>query len=643
MVQKKNSMSQWEKLLELPDWKIKQCARWLNKHQYYALEHLAVKEEFILKVFKSTVVQLFLLKRSQLFRKKIIFMPEFQVKNKWKTFLDKLNTLENPNILGTQLLQMLLQDLILKEKACQPFWTPAYKELSEKLLLPTVTDSVALGLNSLNNWLQNPVEKLPYLTIQSSKLVNKNYLKTSYPFSMCSHVNKWEKGVMQAEKLKTLIIQIYPTTIQKNKLDEFIDTSRFVYNKAVALSKKIKVNFITMRDQLVTLDTKKNIEEYKEFDKILEVLYAEKKEKFINLKNTTIENEKETKKIKLEIELLNNKIKIKNQERRDLMKKYASEKNESILPFELNTPKDIRSNAVKKCVDAYTTGFSNLKNGNIKYFNLKFKKKTEKIQSIELSKKNIHIQDGKIKILPTIFKEECYLKVSKKNQKQIKDLIINSNIDLVRNVYGYYLHIPVSDKNTNIENTANNIAGIDLGIRTFATVHTNNLSNSETSITEYKHTDLINKLNLKKNIIKTFKRIRKKQIDKIDKKKNNITDRIHWGFINDVLSKNDIVYIGDIKSHNIVKDSNNKRLNQDFNDLKFYQLKMRLIYKAKICNKQVYYINESYTTKTCSACGIIDDTIGSKKIYECKHCKTNVGRDHTGAKNIKMKGLMCNA
>jgi transposase len=76
---------------------------------------------------------------------------------------------------------------------------------------------------------------------------------------------------MQAEKLKTLIIQIYPTTIQKNKIDEFIDTSRFVYNKAVALSKKIKVNFITMRDQLVTLDTKKNIEEYKEFDKILEV------------------------------------------------------------------------------------------------------------------------------------------------------------------------------------------------------------------------------------------------------------------------------------------------------------------------------------------------------------------------------------
>lgn len=104
----------------------------------------------------------------------------------------------------------------------------------------------------------------------------------------------------------------------------------------------------------------------------------------------------------------------KYKELRDNMKTFELVKNSGIKDFELDTPKDIRSNAVNRCCDAYKTGFSNLKNGNIKFFNLKYKKKTHPKQTIELTPKNITLKDKKIKILSTKFGEECILKTKLK-------------------------------------------------------------------------------------------------------------------------------------------------------------------------------------------------------------------------------------
>lgn len=68
-------------------------------------------------------------------------------------------------------------------------------------------------------------------------------------------------------------------------------------------------------------------------------------------------------------------IKAKYKKLRQDMKLFKPVKNNEIKDFELSTPKDIKACAVKRCCDAYTSGFSNLRNGNIKFFNLKYKKK----------------------------------------------------------------------------------------------------------------------------------------------------------------------------------------------------------------------------------------------------------------------------
>lgn len=198
----------------------------------------------------------------------------------------------------------------------------------------------------------------------------------------------------------------------------------------------------------------------------------------------------------------------------------------------------------------------------------------------------------------------------------------------------YYINVPYS---TEIKDKTKpiNYCGIDPGIRTFMSCYGNN------GKTEYKHNKiLIDKLNKEIYYLKN-KRInnKRKSLSKREFKKENLMNEIHWKTINSIIERNDVIFYGDIKSHNIVKGGKNKKLNQDFNDMKFYQFKQRLLYKASINQKLVVLINEAYTTKTCSFCGKINEP-KSSEIYKCSGCNKKVGRDENASKNILLKGLM---
>lgn len=96
---------------------------------------------------------------------------------------------------------------------------------------------------------------------------------------------------------------------------------------------------------------------------------------------------------------------------------------------------------------------------------------------------------------------------------------------------------------------------IDPGVRTFLTSFGNN------GVVEYKQNkDLLQKLNKKIDLLRSY-RTKKRYKYKIEERKENIINEIHWKSINDILKRNDYVFFGDIKSHDIVKKSKNKFLN----------------------------------------------------------------------------------
>ena len=550
----------------------KLLGRWLTLRKSQVIKHLPDKEELIEKIFKQCVIICLMMKRSKHSRKKIFSMLGFPLKNKWETFLDNLNTSEDQNTLTIQLFKILVRELILKGKEFQPFWTPVFKELSEKLSSHTEIDSVGLDSTSSIFSSRNLEEKSQSLKITKLQQARLNSQKTCYPLFTSTLVDKWEREATQIKKkeLRCIKIKIYPTKIQKKLIDELFDVTRYIYNKANKLVKDKQFKwkpFYPLRDYLVTQNSRKGL--------------------------TT------PRKV-----------------------------------FELVASDSTRQCAVKNLCDAYKTATANLKAGNIRFFDVSYKKKNAPRQCFELGSRDLNMVPQGFKIYPDRWNENSILKISKKNQIKYGKYQVNHNCDLLRQKGLYYIAFVIPQV-THENKTFRRACGVDLGVRTLASSYGTN------GIVEYEgNMDLLKKFNKKIDHLKNLRRTRKKALNKIEKKKIDFTDNLHWSLIKALLDENDVIFIGDIKSHNMTKNGKNKTLNRAFNDLKFYVFKTRLLYKALTRGKKVFMIPEHYTTQCCSTCGNLWKTIGSSKIYSCKKCNLVCDRDTNSAKNIFMKGVI---
>jgi putative transposase len=228
--------------------------------------------------------------------------------------------------------------------------------------------------------------------------------------------------------------------------------------------------------------------------------------------------------------------------------------------------------------------------------------------------------------------------MGKKTIKKHRNLVIEHDCRLVKqkNVFWVIIPIPVeiTEKKPPI-----NYCGIDPGVKTFMTSFGNN------GCIEYKYNEkTLQKLNKKISYLTdrrrpNRKRVTKKKINRIETRKANLVDELHWKTINRLLKMNDFIFYGDIKSHDIVKNGKNRTLNTDMNNLKFYKFKQRLLFKSIERGKKVYEVKEHYTTQTCSFCGSMYKP-GLSRVYHCRNCEKNIGRDVNAAKNILMKGII---
>jgi transposase len=438
--------------------------------------------------------------------------------------------------------------------------------------------------------------------------------------------------------LKTLAVKLKPTSQQRKKLDEWLNTSRYVYNKTVqCIRGGDSVNFYNLRDKLVTADTKKHNAEYIELEQLKETKRTLQKEwNVLNVAHVKKEYQDEITKINTQIEQCKRNLET-------VKKTLKAEKNKNIQEWELETPKDIRAAAVDDVCKAHKTALANLKAGNIKHFNINYKRKTNARQCMLLPKSAIKNKEGELTIYKQVLKgSNSKFSMGKRTKKKYKDLVIQHDCRIVKhkNVYWLFIPIPLEIKPAEAPTEATvRYCGVDPGIRTLFT------SFERDGCTEYNYKEnLIRKLDEKIRYMKSVRcnkrrRVHKRKINKIETRKSNLINELHWKSINHLLKSNDVIFFGDIKSHSIVKGGKNRTLNRDMNNIKFYQLKQRLQHKATERCKKLYFIREEYTTKTCSFCGAYNDPKASKE-YSCSACKIIVGRDVNAAKNILMKGIM---
>ena len=399
---------------------------------------------------------------------------------------------------------------------------------------------------------------------------------------------------------------------------------------------------MSLRDKLVTANTKKTNPAYKEISNRIKELMKEKKE--LETIHNAFYVSKQTPKMKLgELQKLKTDmitIQEKLERERKKLRELSSEKNSVVQEWELETPKEVRAGAVDDVCSAYKSGMSNLKAGNIRHFRLGFRKRKSNYKSVVIPKNFLKNKSGIIHLAPMFFNDDCKFKMGKKTKKKHGDLVINHDCRISKKMDEYWLLVPLpmvcQEKKLPV-----NYCGVDPGVRTFMTSFGNN------GCMEYEYnTRMIQKLDTKLAKCKDKKynkpnRIYKSKLVKLERRKENLINELHWKTINHLVTHNDFIFYGDIKSHDIVKDGKNRTLNRGMNNLKFYKFKERLLHKAKEHGKNVIMVHEANTTKTCSFCGQMNN-VGTSKVYSCSSCNRKVGRDVNAAKNILMKGIIVN-
>ncbi len=180
------------------------------------------------------------------------FMLESLVQNKRKISKDKSNFC-NKNIHHTLSLPILEVESILKEEDLIPFWTNCSMEMSKRLPLPLLTDSVDLDLNSSKSYSNGLVQQFQLPKTNNIELLNKNLPKICYLL-----LQSLRHGTMEQESIQYCRkIKIYPSRRQKKLFAKYFGITRYIYNKCVNYNeKKIgRISRIPLRNNIMGKDS----------------------------------------------------------------------------------------------------------------------------------------------------------------------------------------------------------------------------------------------------------------------------------------------------------------------------------------------------------------------------------------------------
>ncbi|MEY2916743.1 MAG: Heterosigma akashiwo virus 01 [Bacteroidota bacterium] len=541
----------------------------------------------------------FLVRKELTLREKKSLIVESAPKSKLMTLKDK-KILSDPVTLTMNWYKILGAELTLREKDCKVFWNKQCAENSKKLWFPTEIGCADSPLNLSNGSLPKTIQNSWFSIKQSINLEAKNL-----PLFKYSPVEKWEN-----EGIRTLKIKLLPTQKQKQVLEKWSNTSRYVYNKCLAKIKedpslnsstgykKLNKECITKKDNNIIKDGVKH-----NFDKF-------------------------------------------------------------IYDWELETPKDIRNGGLRDIKKAYKTAFSNLKAGNINHFGLEFrKKKNMNEQSMKVPASAIKIAKSINKIKGFTFYTEYLPSMIKVDKRSLKNIKIDKLIALERLTHDtrlkrenneWFLCISydvTGEETTMVEKTC----ALDPGTRKFQVIYSEdkvisistkectNLGKGKCTCKE-KCTSKIKKIYATLDKFKSLrdnKKIKQRTYDKkrcrTQAKLNRLVDEMHFKTISYLTKNYTSILLPSFETQEMVgKKSLHRTTKRDMMNFAFYKFKQRLIHKCallKHCN--VTIVNEAYTSQTCGYCGNLKKT--SAEVIQCDSCHKIFDRDVNGSRNIYIK------
>jgi len=290
-------------------------------------------------------------------------------------------------------------------------------------------------------------------------------------------------------------------------------------------------------------------------------------------------------------------------------------------------PYQIKSVAVRDACDA-------VKNAKVKYKktgqfqDVKFRSKREKKDSVFIPKSAVKESSFYTRYLGKT------LKISERLPEILHDC------RLICENGKFWLCVPVAKANLVPENQRHGAVALDPGVRTFQTFYSP-VAAGKIGAGDFgrihrlcKHLDSLYsriskaKCNQKRRFMKAAVRIREKI--------KNLINEIHHKTAYFLCKNFDVIFLPSFETSQMVTKLHSKtaRAMLTWAHFRFAEF---LKHKASEFGTRVIRVCEAYTSKTCSACGKIQN-IGSKKVLKCG-CGTVLDRDINGARGIFLRAL----
>jgi putative transposase len=508
---------------------------------------------------------------------KTIFTVEFLLQSKKMTLIDNVHFfLINSQIIS--LLKTLDQALIIKEKDFLSCWNCLIKTESMTLLFPVRTDFVDLDLNCYNGNSYKTIQN-SWFSINRIKPQPKNLRKTFLPFYKYLLVGGTEKEVIQEKQLlRTRKIKLKLNSIQKKLLTKWSNHHRYSYNKAIDLLKGTTV-------------------ERTQYDGV----YPENRNEFYS--------------------------------KTDLRDLITPETTCSRIPWILETPKHIRESAVFEAHKNLKSAISNLKNGHIRHFDIRYKSKRIKNWSYEIPSTSIKNYGDTLGFYENRT-TNSRIKITEKIDS------IEHACNIMFNGLHYYICVPV---NTNQkENKSDGLyASLDPGVRKFQTIYSPDknefiMIGKGAGKVLYQHLLRLDKMLSKRNNKNELK------IKKLRMRISDLQSELHFKTSNFLCNNFREIYVPKLtKENDIIRKMNRKIQTKTVRNMvvlghcKFIE---RLKTKAEeFTNVNINVISEEFTSQKCLECGKLTKMKKGEEMYKCNFCGLSIDRDILGSTNILLK------
>jgi putative transposase len=304
----------------------------------------------------------------------------------------------------------------------------------------------------------------------------------------------------------------------------------------------------------------------------------------------------------------------------DLRDMIVSTECNSRIPWILETGSNIRACAVFQAYSAYKTCLSNIKNGNIKFFNLKYKIKKSKSWTMNVDRSNItRYPDG-----ISLYSESGIMRTN-------ENFDITMDCKIHYDGLNYFILAPYSIKDVKINKYNSKDCSLDPGIRKFQSVYSESeciFIGEKASQRIYSLLLILDKTKCKKTEIKIRRKIKNLQTELHNKTSRYLCENYNNIIIPRLSKQNDIIKI---KNRKLNKKSVRQMVVLG-HSIFLEKLKTKA---SEYANVQVNEITEEYTSQVCPCCNKCTKT--SNEMFKCNYCNLEMDRDILGSRNILLK------